>query len=834
MRAAGYKLYGAKIKGSEDTPFAPFRSQLDADVAHWAKLRGPTSNAFSELVAIKGASSQCHISAFQTHAMPIQLVEKLGLSYKNANELNRIIDTQLPNSRPSFSRYEAMVMGETFEMYARPLMDCLVALYSNAEHVQYLCFTPERHYADDNQVIRLYHDLHTGKWWWSVQKQLEEVKEGATVMPVIISSDKTQVTLFRNKTAYPVYVTIGNLPKSIRQKPGRQGQILLAYLPTSRLDHISNQAQRRRILANMFHACMKTLLKPLESAGVDGVVMTSGDGVSRRCHPILAAYVGDYPEQCLVTCAYNGDCPICQTKHFNLEQFPIQYPLRDFKASLNAVKSVGTDNFARACEHVNIKPVQHPFWEDLPYVNIFQSITVDVLHQLYQGMFKHLVSWLKEACSTAEIDARVARLPPNHSIRIFYKGISNLARISGAEHRQISRFLLGVIVDMDLPGGRETTSRLVRATRALLDFIYLAQYPIHSTETLSAMDTALCTFHEHRDLFGTTDNYSTETSERLHIDFTKDAYRATNHKDEYPQMTRWLERREKIIEHRNYVLWRLQQVSVGPQPLLAHRMIRWHPPNLDAPLDIKMTHHPTRKVPLDDILSPLQYGAKFFIPALARFQVQWLHPEYSARRTEYHAEDFTVPFDRLPVFHRIKFWNEAVYGKETIDSVHVHPRSTDPDGDVVLPARFDTALVRVRNNSGAPRMDGSEPPESESHMRVVQVRVVFTLPEPVLDIMFPAVPAHQRPPPHLAYVEWFSPFTAPDPSSGMYRVSRTVKDGDRVVSIIPVSLIERSVHLIPKWPRQVPPHWSSENVLEHCSTFYVNPFKDPNTYFNVY
>ncbi len=31
-------------------------------------------------------------------------------------------------------------------------------------------------------------------------------------------------------------------------------------------------------------------------------------------------------------------------------------------------------------------------------------------------------------------------------------------------------------------------------------------------------------------LFGTTDNYSTESTERLHIDYAKDAYQATNHK----------------------------------------------------------------------------------------------------------------------------------------------------------------------------------------------------------------------------------------------------------------------------------------------------------------
>ena len=39
-----------------DNPFAPFLSKLDWEVARWAKLRGPGSTAFSELMAIEGVS----------------------------------------------------------------------------------------------------------------------------------------------------------------------------------------------------------------------------------------------------------------------------------------------------------------------------------------------------------------------------------------------------------------------------------------------------------------------------------------------------------------------------------------------------------------------------------------------------------------------------------------------------------------------------------------------------------------------------------------------------------------------------------------------------------
>ena len=47
------------------------------------------------------------------------------------------------------------------------------------------------------------------------QVELKKDHPGATIIPLVISTDKTQLTLFRNKSAYPVYLTIGNIPKEI-------------------------------------------------------------------------------------------------------------------------------------------------------------------------------------------------------------------------------------------------------------------------------------------------------------------------------------------------------------------------------------------------------------------------------------------------------------------------------------------------------------------------------------------------------------------------------------------------------------------------------------------
>jgi hypothetical protein len=103
-------------------------------------------------------------------------------------------------------------------------------------------------------------------------------------------------------------------------------------------------------------------------------------------------------------------------------------------------------SFVCAYLAAGIKPIIHPFWQDLLFANIFCVITPDVLHQLYQGLVKHLFGWLTAACGAAEFNAHCQHLPPNHHIHLFSKGITCLSCISGTEHSQICHFLLSIII----------------------------------------------------------------------------------------------------------------------------------------------------------------------------------------------------------------------------------------------------------------------------------------------------------------------------------------------------------------------------------------------------
>ena len=129
--------------------------------------------------------------------------------------------------------------------------------------------------------------------------------------------------------------------------------------------------------------------------------------------------------------------------------------------------------------------------------------------------------------------------------------------------------LLGLIVGLPVPAQDvQDPSHVIKSTCVLLDFLYVAQYGSHTTTSIKCLEDCLAAFHDSKavfidleaqknfnlpklhslghyassiQLFGMTDNYNIEQSERLHIDLAKNAYCATNCKDECLQMTAWLE-----------------------------------------------------------------------------------------------------------------------------------------------------------------------------------------------------------------------------------------------------------------------------------------------------
>ncbi|KAJ3476559.1 hypothetical protein NLI96_g11070 [Meripilus lineatus] len=439
---------------SSKAPFAPFSSRIDWEIAKWTKESQTGDNKLDGLLGIRG------------------VVESLGLSYHNARALNQIIDHELPNlaewtctTIELFAKVDAV-----YEMYSRDILKCIRVLYGNPAFAEEMAYAPEKHFSDIGMIHRMFSEMHICDWWDEVQAELPE---GSTIVPVIFATDKTQVTQFNGSTSmYPLYMTIGNIPKATRRRPSRHAWILVAYLPTAKLKNLNlTELEAKVARARLFHKSMRVVVEPLISAGEEGMMMTGGDGDIRDCYPIVAMCVCDHPEQCLVTCSRSGVvCPACGLVivEFGNHSCP---PPRDSLTTLEALElatALSSLNQADiALKPLGLNPISEPFWKGLPHCNIHKSIGPDILHQGYQGVLKTLIQWLQKIVGETELDARFKRLPFMHGVRSFAEGISGLSHITGGEHKNMCKQILGCIVG-------KAPDEAVRATVALLDFFYLA------------------------------------------------------------------------------------------------------------------------------------------------------------------------------------------------------------------------------------------------------------------------------------------------------------------------------------------------------------------------
>lgn len=208
-------------------------------------------------------------------------------------------------------------------------------------------------------------------------------------------------------------------------------------------------------------------------------------------------------------------------------------------------------------------------------------------------------------------------------------------------------------------------------------------------------------------LLGTADGYNTEASERLHIDYAKDAYRASNKRDYVSQMTTWLRRQETVQRYAAYLQWLASEdVPVVEDAESLRAELVEHPA-----VGTKRKRHPskrTRKPPTR------KQGERslFSISEKAAF------PNIPATRvvSEYQATNFvsdvctylkkacpTLPVQKMPtvldrfdVFRQMTIYlpgTRETGNQEVTDRVKCAVATPPRPGSSSKPARFDTVLV---------------------------------------------------------------------------------------------------------------------------------------------
>jgi hypothetical protein len=194
-------------------------------------------------------------------------------------------------------------------------------------------------------------------------------------------------------------------------------------------------------------------------------------------------------------------------------------------------------------------------------------------------------------------------------------------------------------------------------------------------------------------LFGTTDNYNTEGFERLHIDMAKEGWRASNKREERPQMVRWLSRREKVAAFDRY----LQKVARDEdgQGIEDERRKRPGIGGIGLP---KQPHKPNQLV--QDIQQ--RHHSPGFQEDLKSYLNKLIREGPLGRR---RLEMTSLPFERLNIYHGFKFPLEDVgedrkEGDEERDWVRARPAARGQT------ERFDTVVARVVPESESTGMEG--------------------------------------------------------------------------------------------------------------------------------
>ena len=98
-----------------------------------------------------------------------------------------------------------------FELWKRNPVDCIKELLSDPQFKEHLCYAPERLYEDAMGEKPIFSEMWSGEWWEKLQVSVQKssqnsrkalmnmqklLPKGATLVSIILASDKTQLSAF--------------------------------------------------------------------------------------------------------------------------------------------------------------------------------------------------------------------------------------------------------------------------------------------------------------------------------------------------------------------------------------------------------------------------------------------------------------------------------------------------------------------------------------------------------------------------------------------------------------------------------------------------------------
>ncbi|KAI6108121.1 hypothetical protein F5141DRAFT_974086, partial [Pisolithus sp. B1] len=194
--------------------FYPFSSKTEWQFTSWLSNSGLSMAAIDEILSLDIACFYC-LPFYEALCRLIELLPS-GPQWKF-----RSVKTE------SLTKHGLQV-------FYRDAIECLQYLVHSPSNNGQIEFMPKNIYSAADHMQHVYTEWLTGDRAWELEDALPD---GATLLGVVLSSNKTHITQVGNHQAHPLLISLANISADICAKGSTKSYLLLALLPIHKFVH---------------------------------------------------------------------------------------------------------------------------------------------------------------------------------------------------------------------------------------------------------------------------------------------------------------------------------------------------------------------------------------------------------------------------------------------------------------------------------------------------------------------------------------------------------------------------------------------------------------------